>query len=83
MRGWFGLVSLVLALCLVGVLVRKQLASTSAPVPVLQAPAPVDAATPTPSPEGNAARQSQQIQQQYRQALEGALQPARPMPDEK
>lgn len=83
MRGWFGLVSLVLALSLVGVLVRKQLVSTSAPVPVLQAPAAVDAVTPTPQPEGNAARQSQQIQQQYRQALEGALQPARPLPDEK
>ena len=83
MRGWLGLVSLVLALGLVGVLVRKQLASTPVPVPVLHAPAAVDGTTPAPSPEGSAARPSQQIQQQYRQALEGALQPVRPMPDEK
>ncbi len=81
MRGWFGLVSLMLALGLVGVLVRKQMVLTS--VPALPVPAVQDAATASPQPAGNAARQSQQIQQQYRQALEGALQQARPMTDEK
>jgi hypothetical protein len=81
MRGWFGWVSLVLALGLVGVLVRKQMTLTS--VPALPVPAAQDAATASPQPAGNAAQQSQQIQQQYRQALEGALQQARPMPDEK
>ncbi len=81
MRGWFGLVSLVLALGLVGVLVRKQMVLTS--VPALPVPAAQDAATASPQPAGDAARPSQQIQPQYRQALEGALQQARPMPDEK
>jgi hypothetical protein len=81
MRGWFGWVSLVLALGLVGVLVRKLMTLTS--VPGLPVPAAQDAATAAPQPAGDAARQSQQIQQQYRQALEGALQQARPMPDEK
>lgn len=81
MRGWFGWVSLVLALGLVGVLVRKQMTLTS--VPVLPVPAAQDAAMASPQPATNAAQQSQQIQQQYRQALEGALQQARPMPDEK
>ncbi len=81
MRGWFGLVSLVLALGLVGVLVRKQMTAMSSPG--LQAPSAPATAAATPSLPGNAAEQSQQIQRQYRQALAGALQQARPMPDEK
>ena len=36
MRGMFGLVGLVVALVLVGLLVKKQLASTRAPMPALQ-----------------------------------------------
>ncbi len=68
MRVLFGVVSLLLVLAIVGVLARKQLS----PVPL---PAPAEGST--------VRQQSQQIQQQYRQKLEGAMQQARPMPDDK
>jgi amidophosphoribosyltransferase len=60
-------------------LMRKQMTSVQMPVPVLQAPTGTPATAVTPVP-GNATQQSQQIQQQYKQALEAATQ-ARPMPD--
>ena len=56
MKGIFGLVGLLVALAIVGVVVKKQLAAT---------------------------QQSQQIQQQYKQAIEGAMQQPRPMPEDK
>ncbi len=68
-----GLIGLVLALLVVGVLVKKQMSSNLAVVPVA-APAP---GTPAP----NARAQSEQIQQQVRQQLDAAAQ-ARPMPDD-
>ncbi|MDF1484423.1 hypothetical protein PY257_04380 [Ramlibacter sp. H39-3-26] len=77
MRGGFGLIGLVLALLIVGVLVKKQLAATTAPVPALQAQVP-GAAPAT----GTVRAQSQQIQQQYKQAVEAAMQPQRQEPDE-
>lgn len=67
MRALFGVVSLLLVLAIVGVLAKKQLS----PAPL----APASAVGSTPQ------QQSQQIQQQYRQKLEGAMQQARPMPD--
>ena len=79
MRGVFGVVGLVVALAIVGVLAKKQLASTQAVVPSLQVPG----AAPVPAPTGTVREQSQQVQQQYKQALEAAMQQARPMPDEK
>lgn len=66
MRALFGVVSLLLALAIVGVLVKKQLSSA----PLMPAP-------------GAGSPPQQQIQQQYRQQLEGAMQQARPMPDDK
>lgn len=80
MRVLFGLVGLLVALVIVGTLVRKQMTAVRVTVPTLEAPAnaPVNA-TPT---WGNAAQESQQIQQQIKQAVEGAMQ-ARPMPDDK
>jgi hypothetical protein len=88
MRGLFGLVGVLLALAVVGMLVRKQLTAVRVTVPVLEAPASATASEPQstsanalPAP-GNAAQQSQQIQQQIKQAVEGAMQ-ARPMPDDK
>ena len=77
MRIGFGLISLLLALAVVGVLIKKQLTSTSAVVPALQIPG----VTPVPAPTGNVREQSQQIQQQYKQALDAAMQQPRPMPD--
>ena len=80
MRGLFGLVGLLVALAVVGLVVRKQMAAVHTPVPVLQAPADgASSASPVP---GNAAAQSRQIQQQVQQALDAAMQP-RPMPDDK
>ena len=79
MRGVFGMVGLVVALAIVGVLAKKQLVSTQAVVPSLQVPG----AAPVPAPTGSVREQSQQVQQQYKQALESALQQPRPLPDDK
>ena len=80
MRGMFGLVGLLVALGVVGLVVRKQMAAVQLPVPVLQAPADgVANASPVPA---NAVQQSQQVQQQVKQAMDAAMQP-RPMPDDK
>ena len=75
MRGTFGLIGLVIVLALVGLLVKKQMAATKAPVPALQQGAP--------APMGSVREQSQQVQQQYKQAVEGLMQQPRPMQDEK
>jgi hypothetical protein len=78
MRAAFGLVGLVVALALVGVLVKKQLAATRAPVPALQSvPGPV-----APAPAATVREQSQQMQQQVKQQMEGLMQQARPMPED-
>ena len=68
-----GLIGLVLALLVVGVLVKKQMSGNSVVSPVV-APAP---GTPPPSVRA----QSEQLQQQVRQQRDAAAQ-ARPMPDE-
>lgn len=75
MRGLFGLVGLLLVLAVAGVLVRKQMAAVQAPVPALQTPA----GEVIEPPAGDVRQQSQQ---QYKQALEGALQTPRPIPDD-
>lgn len=77
MRAVFGLVGLVVALAIVGVLAKKQLAATRTPVPSLQLPAePGGAAAPVLA--GTVRAQSQQVKQQ----VEGLMQQARPMPDD-
>ena len=63
-----GLLGLVLALVIVGLLVKKQMAATRAPLPSL-APAAVRA-------------QSQQVQQQVKEAMDAAMQQQRAMPDD-
>ena len=76
MRFFFGLIGLVVVLAIVGTLVKQQLASQKAlapALPALQVPG-------TPAPTGNVPEQSQQIQQQYKQALDAALQQPRPEP---
>ena len=90
MRSIFGVLSLLLVLAVVGLLVIKQLASTQQAIPALTLPVPTNSA-PTPAgaestsaiPVGPVPQQSQQIQQQYKQAIDAAVQQARPMPDEK
>jgi hypothetical protein len=75
MRAVFGVLSLLIVVLLVGVLVKKQLDAVSAPAGV---PAAAGSG-PSLSPQ----QQSNQAQQQIRQTLEGTLQQARPMLDEK
>ncbi len=76
MRAIFGIISLLLVLVIVGSLVKKQLSVQTAPLQNL--PAPTN--TPT-APNANVRDQSQQIQQQVKQAVEAQIQ-ARPMPDD-
>ena len=84
MRAIFGVLSLLLVLAVVGLLVKKQLTSTQQALPVLTLPAPVSSsADATPAqPAGTVQQQSQQIQQQYKQAIDAAVQ-ARPVPNDK
>ena len=80
----FGLISLVLALLIVGLLAKKQLAATSSiAVPAVPAAAVADApaAPALQGGNGDVRAQSQQLQQQYKQALDAAMQP-RPLPDD-
>lgn len=72
MRVLFGVLSLLLVAALVGVLAKKQFGAANAP----------DAASQT-APGGNPQQQAQQIQQQFKAAAEAAVQPARPVPDDK
>ena len=68
-----GLLGLVLALVIVGLLVKKQMAAARAPLqslaPAASAPATVRA-------------QSQQVQQQVKEAMDAAMQQQRAMPDD-
>lgn len=68
MRGIFGIIGLLVVVAIVGLLAKKQLSAGVAPaagVPAANAPA----ATP-----------KAQVQQ-FEQAVQGAMQQARPMPD--
>ncbi|MFM9880974.1 MAG: hypothetical protein ACKVOO_11275 [Burkholderiaceae bacterium] len=78
MKGLLGLAGLLLTLAVVGVLVKKQLAAVSQPVPALTLPVPAGAAS-VAAP--GTSQSPQALPQQYKQAVEGALQQARPMPD--
>ena len=85
MRSIFGVLSLLLVLAVLGLLVKKQLASNQQAIPGLTLLAPVSSgaeSTPT-KPVGTVQEQSQQIQQQYKQAIDAAMQQARPVPDDK
>ena len=82
MRAAFGLVGLVVALALVGVLVNKQLAATRAPVPAFQSASGTASPASAPASAPTVREQSQQMQQQVKQQVEGLMQQARPMPDE-
>jgi hypothetical protein len=77
MRAVFGIISLLLVLLIVGSLVKKQMAATTAPIPALQVPGN---AAPASAP-GTQREQAQQIQQQIKQQVE-ALQAPRPLPED-
>jgi hypothetical protein len=74
MRAVFGILSLLAAVAIMGLLAKKQLTSVTAP----------PAATGLPAVSGTApAATPQQQVQQFRQAVQGTLQQARPMPEDK
>ena len=81
MRAIFGVLGLVVVLAMVGLLVKKQLVSTQQAVPALQVPGEPDKVPATL--DGTVRQQGQQIQQQYKQALEAAMQQTRALPDDK
>ena len=70
-----GLIGVILALLIVGVLAKKQLGSAVAPV------LPPAAQSAQGAPAGDVRTQSRQIQEQFKQSLEAAQQP-RSMPDD-
>ncbi len=70
MRVVFGALSLLVVVLIVGLLAKKQLASVPAPARANEAGVVVPSGTP------------QQQVQQYKQAVQGAMQQARPMPDD-
>ncbi len=76
MRSIFGVLSLVIVLLVVGVLVKKQLTGTSPSVAALPAGLPVTA------PGNTRQQQAQEVQKQFKEALDSALQQPRPMPDD-
>lgn len=67
MRFVFGLLGIVLALAIVGTLVKKQMDAT-------RLTAPPGLSAPDGKPASNVREQSQQMQQQYKQQLESTLQ---------
>ncbi|MGV3571158.1 MAG: hypothetical protein ACO1PB_11205 [Ramlibacter sp.] len=72
MKAIFSIVGLLLVVAVIGVLAKKQLGAGVAPAtPSTEVPG---VATPTGTP--------QQQQEQFKRAVEGAMQQARPMPDE-
>ena len=92
MRAVLGIVSLLLVLAVVGLLAKKQLSATRLAVPALQQSMPpgqtshgkatpaAGTASPT-APAASVRAQSQQLQQQYKERVEGLVQQPRPMPD--
>ncbi|MDO4770029.1 MAG: hypothetical protein Q4A11_06660 [Brachymonas sp.] len=76
---FLGLIGLVLALVIVGLLAKKQLSAVRTVTPAVSASAPGDGV----SAAKTAREQSQQIQRQYQQALDAALQQQqRKLPDD-
>ena len=77
MRSIFGVLSLLLALGIVGVVVKKQLAATQASSMQPGQPEQARQAAPAASPQ----QTQQQTQQQFKQALDAAMQSAQPAKD--
>ena len=73
MRG-LSLLALVVVVLIVGLLATRQTAVSRAPTTVIGVPAS--------APQGNVREQSQQIQQQYKKALEDAMNQPRPELDD-
>jgi hypothetical protein len=78
MRILFGLGGLLVVLAIVAVLSKKQLSAVSD----IKVPTPAGAGAQV-NPNATVKEQSQQIQQQYKQAIDAAVQQPRAMPDDK
>ena len=83
MRATFGLIGLLVALGIAAVVVKKQFDRAQQTIAVLAVPAPAADDKRAEKPAPAVQQQTQQIQQQYKQSLEAAMQQARPAPDEK
>lgn len=85
MKGMFGLIGLIVVLGIVAFVLKSQLASTrdaeSARSALVISPESTKA--PVVDPLGDVRQQSQNIQQQYKQSLEQALQAPRPQVEDK
>ena len=75
MRSGFGLVGLLLALAIIGLLVKKQMTAAPHVLP------PVPGASAPSAPATTTVQQSQQMQQQVQQAVQGAMQSRLPVDD--
>lgn len=73
MRGFLGICGLLVALAIVGVLMKRQLTAFNSPVPQTSS---ASASTRPQAPTSPAS--ARQLPQEYRQALEGAMQAPRP-----
>lgn len=71
MKAVFSIVGLLVVVAIVGLIARKQLTAGVAPAPAGAAGVSVPTGTP------------QQQVQQFQQAVQGAMQQSRPMPDDK
>ena len=78
----FGLVGLLVALVIVGLLAKKQFATIAAPTLPAPTTVPGAPASATGAAPANGREQSQQLQQQYKQAIDAAMQTPRKMPDD-
>jgi hypothetical protein len=75
-RSIFGVLGLVIILLVVGVLVKKQLAGTQPPIAAMPADLPATA------PGNTRQQQANEVQKQFKDALDTALQQPRPLPDD-
>ena len=66
-----GLIGLVLALAIVGVLVKRQIGGMESTSPAADA-----------RPQLTQTEQARQVQQQFKQSLDAAMQQPRPVPDD-
>lgn len=80
MRAVLGMASVLIVLAIVAVMAKNHLVATRQAVPASALPAVEGAPTLTVNPDASVKGQSQQIQQQYKQALESALQTPRSTP---
>lgn len=83
MKGLFGIASLLLALVIVGLLIKQQLGANRMATPVLTPAASSSSAAGADAAPVTVRQQAAQTQQQYKQALEAAMAQPRAEPDQK